>query len=161
MFAFFLKNKISFLKYLLTYLGHPILFLAFLFTVGKGSLGRDSLSFFGIQTFTSVSTNTHKMHLGLYLMITLPIFLVWSIGSVQILSMFSSFKVDTFLRLQTGYWCLLLAAPGLFNLYVWSSDGMEGNIFGFIFGFPMLGAAFGYVGLWLYHVYRAFQPIAS
>lgn len=145
------------LKCVFLYAGHPILFLAYLAYCGQGSLGGDGVTYFGVESFCKVGANVYKIHLGLYLLLTFPVYLLWSLAIPSILSLRRSFCLETYLRSRVSNKSLFFALPGLLNLYVWSSEGMEGNVFSFLFGLPLLGASLGYFINWVDDVIKSFQ----
>jgi len=154
--AFLQDNPIHILKMLCIYLGNPTVFLVYLFTIGKGSLGGDGTPILGYPTFTKVSTNVHRMNLAIYLLLTFPLYVLWIALQAGALASVSSFNPQIFWSIHISWWMLALSIPGLLNLAVWSFQGMEGNIFGFIFGLPMLGATAGYIGFWIYALVKGF-----
>lgn len=129
------------------YLGHPILFLGFLFSFWGPASTR-------IKAFKIVSTNTFRLNLALFVAITLPLYLAWLVIQVEFLKKCfpSKFRVETFLAYQTSILSLLIALPGLLNLMAWTGPGMEGNVFGFICILPMVLASLGYLLLWVIYV---------
>jgi hypothetical protein len=56
--------------------------------------------------------------------------------------------VDKFCAYQSNVPSCLLAIPGLLNLLVWSTAGMEGNIMGLLVCPFLLVSAIGYIVTW-------------
>lgn len=129
-------------KLFLVYLGHPILFLGFLFLFG-GLRSAENYA------FTKISTNVHRINLGLYLALTLPVFLAWIVIQVELFNFLPGFRVEYFLAYQTSVFSLFFAIPGLMNLRAFACEGIEGDSFGFLVLLPMLFACVGYVILWV------------
>jgi hypothetical protein len=144
------------LRFLLVYLGNPILFVSY-FGQMSDNTSEDGIRIFGVKTFTTVSTNVSKLNFAMYVLITLPPYLMWFWAQIRIIVPFVCFlfgsthalNVDTFCARQAGVGACLAAIPGLLNMLVWSTEGMEGNIMGFIFALPLLIAAIFYVVLWI------------
>lgn len=122
------------------YLGNPVVFFSYgalakvvspvLSPVIKIKL--DSL-------FTQVCTNVHKItSFPAYVAVTLPFYVAWLFAQVALWTkVFPGFCTTHFLAQQASLGSLLSAVPGLVNLYVFCTEGMEGNVFGFIFALPM------------------------
>ena len=97
--------------------------------------------------------------------LTLPPYLLWFwtqarvlipllcylLGSTRVLN------VDTFCAKYAGPGACAAAIPGLVNLWVWSTEGMEGNVMGFIFAPILLLAAALYVVLWIVAVVSSLE----
>jgi len=139
------------LKISLVYLGHPILFFGYLFLLLDKTIA-------GVNASTKVSTNVYRINICLYIAVTLTVFLVWLVIQVEVFKRFSGFQVDQFLSRQASVPSLLAAIPGLLNLYVWTGQGMEGNVFGFLFFLPLLIASVMYVILWIVCAVESFVP---
>lgn len=108
------------------------------------STNEDGMEILGVKTFRVVGSNVSKINLGLYLIITFPLFLTWYAAQLKLLPILCSkmtrqtFNLDRFIAGQTCCCMVYWAIPGLINLFTWSTDGMEGNIMGMIFALPLL-----------------------
>jgi hypothetical protein len=141
-------------RFLLVYLGNPIVFVSY-FGAMSNSTFEDGVRIFGIRTFRTVGFNISRVNIFLYVLITSPLYALWFwtqarvlipllcnlVGSTHVLN------IETFCAKYAGPGACAAAVPGLVNLWVWSTEGMEGNAMGFIFALPLLIAAVFYVVL--------------
>jgi hypothetical protein len=157
------------LRFLLVYLGNPILFVAY-FAALAGRSYDASRTLLGIKTFKPVATNTCRINIGMFVLVTLPLYLLWFFIQLSVIPVLfraspHTLNVGTFCAHYAGLGACLAAIPGVLNMHVWSTSGMEGNVMGFAFALPLLVAAGAYVVLWFVAVCTSFevydQPILS
>ena len=157
------RNAGWLLRFLVVYLGNPIIFLSFMFSF-MGASGDDGKKIFGMRTFVWTSINVYRLNAFLYLLLTLPLYCAWFWAQLQLLPLCPSrrtFDPDMFCQLYTFQtnWCLFLwTVPGIYNLMLWTiGDGMEGNAFGFLLALPMLIVSVAYIVMWIATVSRSFH----
>jgi hypothetical protein len=143
------------LRLLAVYLGNPIVFLSYMLAMGDGT-NQDGKTILGFKAFKTVSTNTSQINFFLFLLITLPLYVLWFYAQVNwivpgLLFVFRSSRtlsIDKFCTNYAGVGACIASTPGLLNMFVWSTSGMEGNVMGFIFALPLLVAVIAYVAMW-------------
>lgn len=124
---------------------HPVVFALYFWLTGAT----------GIEGFHELSTNVQAIHLPLFLAFSLPLYLAWTVAHVVVLRRFRpAFSAKRYLR-SSFLRELLPCAFGALHLAVWV-NGMEGNVFGFLFALPLLLACLVSVALYLFHTFRAF-----
>lgn len=144
-------------KLFFIYLGNPFVF-AFYFPMAQ-ALQKVIPS---LAVTTKVDYNTDRISPLLFLLLTLPIYILWVIAQVALfLRMKPNFQLSVLLDRMVSNTSLIFAFPGAFNIGVWVGSGMEGNIMGFIFALPLLICAVVYVILWIVSVWAAWSTEAQ
>jgi len=130
-------------RFVLVCLGNPVLFFLFL-----------SLRQFGDSWFTisRVGFNVDWINPLTYTLVTLPLYSLWI--SINIIG--CRVNLETFLEHYVAIVAIVVSMPGLMNLCVWCTSGMEGNIFGLIFFLPMLIATTINFFLWIRALMNSF-----
>jgi hypothetical protein len=145
------------LRLALMYLGNPILFVAY-FARTSDNTSQDGIRILGRRTFRVVDDNCSRINLGLYVVLTMPPYLLWFWTQARVLIPLLCWLLGSTHFLNVGAFCARYAdsaacasaIPGLLNLLVWSTPGgMEGNLMGMFCALPLLVAAFAYVALWI------------
>lgn len=146
-----LQTALWILRIFIIFLGHPLVFLCYLFSLSGKEIS-------GVETFTQVKPGVNKINLGLYVALTLPIFLYWLLIQIIVLnSSFTSFDMDKFLSYETSLLSEIVAIPGMVNLWIFATDGMDGHTFCCFFFVPMVIASIGYVVLWFVYLTKSFD----
>lgn len=136
------QGTLWFIKFFMVYLGHPILFFLFFFGLGKKSFGP-------FMTFTILGFNTPRINIVLYLLITFPIYITWLyLEIIVLIRVHSTFSLEKFLECVTSNASTVLSIPGILNLLVFATTGMEGDVFGVFFAVPLLLTSLSYLVLW-------------
>jgi hypothetical protein len=143
-------------RFLAVYLGNPIIFISYVALMGFGNSSEDVPRIFGFKTFKYVDTNTAQLNLFLFVLITLPIYVLWFWAQIHLIVPFyltvlrssRTLNVDTYCNHYAGVGACIAASPGLLNMLVWSTSGMEGNVMGFLFALPLLIAVIAYIVMW-------------
>lgn len=117
--------------------GHPIVFLVFLFFVSTGRLGSPDNRLFGMPLFFSVETNVDRINFWVYVPYALGLYGLWIGIQYLILRQLRGFSWEDFASKKFTVPYLALCGMGYLNLCFWAI-GMEGNVFGFIFFLPLL-----------------------
>lgn len=144
-----LRTALWILRVFILYLGHPILFLCYLFTLSGKKIS-------GIETFTKPDTDVYKINMGLYVALTLPVFLYWLLVQLIVLNNFPNFDMDRFLKSETSLLSEIIAIPGIVNLWTFATDGMEQDVFCCFFFIPLVLASIGYAMLWFIFLAKSF-----
>jgi hypothetical protein len=121
--------------------------------------GDNGVAIFGLKTFKKVEVNTDWMNPGLYVLFTLPLYIAWVALQIELLpSCFPSRTFDhgALLASYASVGALFAALPGILNLLVFSTSGMEGNVMGFLFALPLLIAIGFYFGMWVHAVLASY-----
>ena len=139
------------------YLGNPLVFMAYILAWPDGAQFRGKV--LGMMPFKRVSTNTDWMNPLLFVAITLPVYLVWVLINAEAMKAVNacrdrSFDARNYFETYTP-WAVAVTIPGLLNLLVWCTSGMEGNIMGFIFALPLLIAQALYLAMWVYALFSS------
>lgn len=92
-----------------------------------------------------VSTNVNWLNPVTYIAITFPLYIFW----LSLQNTFLHIDLETFLESYVSIGAVVAAVPGLYNLFVWCTQGMEGNVFGFLFFLPLLIASIFYLSMWI------------
>jgi hypothetical protein len=104
-----------------------------------------------------VGNNVAWLNPALYILITFPLYAFWiwdpshitalrcSSTSTSTTSSSCTFDAETFFNYHISVVSCLWAIPGLLNILVWSTSGMEGNVMGFCFALPLLIATLAYI----------------
>jgi len=137
-------------RFFLVYLGNPVIFLLFIVTVFELAPDSSLLS-------KKVSTNVTWLNPLTYILVTLPLYMGWIVGLIGLSSnilgggccFVGNFDYEKFLAWYVSPGAIIASTPGLVNLYIWCTSGMEGNIFGFIFALPLLIAAVVNSVMWI------------
>jgi hypothetical protein len=117
--------------------GHPILFWVFLLFVARGSFGSTDPRVLGVPLFFPVQTNVYRINLWVYVPYALALYSLWIAAQYLVLFEVNDFSWKNFASRKFTVPYLVVCGLGYLNLYVWVI-GMEGNVFGFIFGIPLL-----------------------
>lgn len=125
------------IKYVICALGHPLLFLYFLFYLAEESFGNTKDSFIGQPLFFEVSTNVYRLNFLVYVPYALILYGIWLGIQFWLLHQFRRFTLEQFLAKKFTTFYLILCGMGWINIIFWIM-GMEGNVFGFIFALPLL-----------------------
>jgi hypothetical protein len=150
-------------RFLLVYLGNPILFVSY-FGAMSDNTSEDGVRILGVRTFRTFDVNISRVNVALYVLVTFPMYALWFwtqarvlipllcylLGSTRVLN------VDTFCAKYASAGACAAAVPGLVNLWVWSTEGMEGNAM-VVFVLPLLIAAVFYVALWIVAVVSSLE----
>lgn len=154
------QNPIWCLQFLLVYLGNPVVFLSFIFTVGERTLC-------GIKPLKNVGINEFILNFPFYMLVTFPLYLIWFWTEIQILlpalyffQTTSSFSVDKFCTYQTSLWSMIWAIPGILTLLLTSITGMEGNAMGFFFFPILLLSTLASTIVWIINIFAASEQTA-
>mmetsp|Transcript_42190 Transcript_42190/g.77120 ORF Transcript_42190/g.77120 Transcript_42190/m.77120 type:complete len:176 (-) Transcript_42190:287-814(-) len=118
-------------RFLLVYLGNPAIFYLFLFIelpIFISVLGEDS------WLTTKTVNNVAWLNPLFYLLVTLPVYIGW----VGLVSLPARVDMEKLLDNYVSGCALITSIPGILNLFVWCTSGMEGNIMGFVFFLPLL-----------------------
>lgn len=146
-----LQTALWILRIFIIFLGHPIVLLCYLFSLSGKEIS-------GVKTFTQVKPDVTKINLGLYVALTLPVFFFWLLIQLIVLnSSFTSFDMDKFLSYETSLLSEIVAIPGMVNLWIFATDGMDGHTFCCFFFVPMVIASIGYVVLWFVYLTKSFD----
>lgn len=129
------------IRFAAVYLGNPVLFFAFLSLLGNYTRRDDSF------LVKKVSTNVYWFNPVGYIAITLPMYTFWL--SLQNILVFPHIDVGTFLESYVSIGAIVAAVPGLLCVYICCTEGMEGNVFGFLFFGPLLIASIFYLSMWI------------
>ena len=136
------------IRFAAVYLGNPVVFFAFLFLLGiffsliPARLTPSDDSWFVMK---EVSTNVNWLNPVTYIAITFPLYIFW----LSLQNTFLHIDLETFLESYVSIGAVVAAVPGLYNLFVWCTQGMEGNVFGFLFFLPLLIASIFYLSMWI------------
>ena len=108
----------------------------------------------GITAFKDLGGNIFWMNPLLFVAVTFPIYLLWVLFNVEAIRAVTvcsdrSFDANNYFETYTPR-AAAVAIPGLLNLLVWGTSGMEGNVFGFMFFLPLLIAQVLYLAMWVY-----------
>ncbi|KAI2493989.1 hypothetical protein MHU86_20563 [Fragilaria crotonensis] len=121
----------------IVYLGNPIVFFLYMFTMMNNESEQDGKKILGITSIKRLGDNVSWLNPALYVLITFPLFVFWIWLQVTLLTRACStkctFDAEIFYNHYVSIVSCLWAIPGLLNMYVWSTCGMEGNVMGFIF----------------------------
>jgi hypothetical protein len=105
-----------------------------------------------------IGSNTTKINILLFIPIAIAIYLLWNSLTFFILHYFKpDLKFLNYLELKYNTWDLLACIAGLIALFVSSANGMEGNIFGFIFFLPLILSQTAILVLFVRFVYLLFK----
>ncbi|KAI2509086.1 hypothetical protein MHU86_5334 [Fragilaria crotonensis] len=114
---------------------------------------QDCKKILGITSLKMVDVNVTWLNPALYVLITFPLYAFWIWLQVTFLTLACSskctFDAEIFYNHYVSIVSCLWAIPGLLNMYVWSTSGMEGNVMGFIFALPLLIATLAYIIRWI------------
>lgn len=139
------------LKLFFVYLGNPLVFLLYF----PLALALHKLIPF-IPVTTKVEINTDRISPLLFLALTLPVYILWIVGQVALyLRLAPNFQLDIFLAKMVSIPSLLFAIPGVFNILIWVTTGMEGNVMGFLLALPLLICSVAYPILWILSIRAA------
>jgi hypothetical protein len=137
----------------LVYLGNPIVFIFYLLAMSNKESDQDGKKILGITSIKMIGTNTAWLNPVLYVLITFPLYAFWIWVQVTLLTLRCSskckFDAEIFYNHHISVASCLWAIPGLLNILVWSTSGMEGNIMGFFFAPPLLIAILAYIIKWM------------
>ncbi|KAI2509074.1 hypothetical protein MHU86_5322 [Fragilaria crotonensis] len=139
----------------IVYLGNPILFFlyAYLFAMSNMESDQEGKKILGIATVKKVDLNVVWLNPALYVLITFPLYAFWIWLQVTLLTLACSskctFDAEIFYNHYVSIASCLWAIPGLLNMLVWSTCGMEGNLMGFCFFLPLLIATLAYIIMWI------------
>ncbi|KAI2497779.1 hypothetical protein MHU86_16721 [Fragilaria crotonensis] len=144
----------SIIRYSLVYLGNPIIFFLYLSAMAnKESSNQYGKKILGIISVKMVDINVAWLNPALYVLITLPFYTLWIWLQVTLLTLACSskctFDAQIFYDHHTSVAACLWAIPGLYNILVWSTSGMEGNVMGLFFALPLLIATLAYIIMWI------------
>mmetsp|Transcript_31 Transcript_31/g.68 ORF Transcript_31/g.68 Transcript_31/m.68 type:complete len:183 (+) Transcript_31:279-827(+) len=139
------------------YLGNPLVFMGYILSWSDQTKFRGKV--LGITVFKKVSVNTDWMNPLLFVAITFPVYLIWVLINVEAMKAVNvcrdrPFDASSYFETYTP-WATAVAIPGLLNLLVWCTSGMEGNIMGFIFALPLLIAQLLYLVMWVYALFSS------
>lgn len=147
-------------SFVAVYLGNPLAFVGYLFiSTGGSSFSQGKV--LGITAFKSVSTNTTRMNPWLFVAVTFPVYLLWVLFNVWAIKAVNvcrdrSFDANNYVETYMHPpWAAAVAIPGLLNLLVWSTGGMEGNVIGFVFALPLLIVSVLYLAMWVYALFSS------
>lgn len=151
------------LRFLLVYLGNPIIFLSYLLKFSNYT-SQDGVQIFGFKTFTVESTDFCRLNFVLFVVLTLPPYLLWFWIQTRIVGPLFCYMFELKHVLNVGKFCYhyagvgqcVAAIPGLLNLLVWSTGRMK-----FMWSFLPLSlaiAVFFYVVLWVGGVGVSLDP---
>merc|ERR1711862_280425 len=122
------------------YLGNPGVFFFYLLLVG--TLFEKANTWLIAK---EVGANTTWMNPVTYILITFPMYVAW----ITLQYVHFGFELAEFLEDYVSVGSIIVAIPGLLNLAVWFTSGMEGNVMGFIFALPLLIATAVNLCMWL------------
>lgn len=109
-------------------IGHPILF--FLFLTLSGLFESDIF-------LQPLETNVYRLNAWIYLPYALIVYGLWLALQCWVIQKLHHRAPEATLKLKFTATYLILCGLGYINLLFWFI-GMEGNVFGFIFSFPLL-----------------------
>jgi hypothetical protein len=138
----------------LVYLGNPIVFFSYVGAVSNEE-SDDGKKILGITSIKKVENtiNVAWLNSALYVLITFPLYVFWIWVQVTLLTLICSskctFAAEIFYNHLISVGSCLWAIPGLLNMYVWSTSGMEGNVMGFLFALPLLISTLAYIITWI------------
>ena len=129
-------------------LGNPFVFLVYKDYVTEHH------KVLGITAIKDVGVHTKWINPLLFVAVALPYYLVWVLFNVEAIRLVTvcsdrSFDASNYFETYTPM-AAAVAIPGLLNLLVWGTSGMEGNVFGFMFFLPLLIAQVLYLAMWVY-----------
>jgi hypothetical protein len=122
------------MQFLLVCVGNPVVFLVY-FTVAANSTGQDGIAILGMPTFSRVGddgSNTSRMNVLLFVIVTLPLDLLWFAWQVfgvipmYVRAMARDSTIRTFnVAAFASHYCNVAACgwalPGLLNVVAWST----------------------------------------
>jgi len=115
----------------------PLIFLIFIWCLD----GPNGSEFFGVAAMSSEGTNVRRLNLPLFFAFSLGAHLSWlgaNYSLIRVLKPKITWEVFTQIRLTS--FGLLPGLLGVLNLFGWA-QGMEGNVFAFLFFLPLLLAS--------------------
>jgi hypothetical protein len=150
------RNYLTIFRFLFVSIGHPILFILYLFLFANGSLGGLPVELFGYKSFSKVSTNVYRINLVFFIIYSVLAYYIWLYIQVLIYRAIRKIDIHTFINGKLSIGPTIISGLGYINLFFWIL-GMEGNVFGFIFALPLLTLACFSVLIFFVQVYRFFQ----
>ena len=119
---------------------HPLLFWPFLF-LGGGIGAEGAESVLPASAIQHTSTNVYAVHGGLYVVFTLACYALLLGANVALLrALRPDLTLARILEVRLAWWNLPVWGIGGANALAWI-QGMEMNVFGFIFFLPLLAAS--------------------
>ena len=125
-------------RFIVVCLGNPFLF--FLTFPAMLSLVKESW-----LTAKTVDSNITWLNPVTYFLISFSIYIIWISSNCT----FFKINLDTFLENYVSVGAIIVSTPGLINLSIFCTVGMEGNAFGFLFVLPLLAAAAVNLCMWI------------
>jgi len=140
-------------RFFLVYLGNPLLFFFWISVFRMAE--HDSW-----LILKDLGGNTRWLNPITYILVTLPLYIAWIFGSIGASACLEgsrcfrgNFDSEIYFTWYVTPGAIIASIPGVLNLCVWCTTGMEGNIMGFIFFLPMLIASVVKFVMWI----RAFK----
>ncbi len=118
-------------KYLLCALGHPISFFIYFFLLSKQE------KIFSIPLFFKTRANLSKINIKLYIIYAILIYSLWVGFQFFLLHEWQQLSLSQFFQLKFTLGYTIVCSFGLINICIWSF-GMNGYLFGLIFGLPFV-----------------------
>lgn len=130
-------------RFFLVYLGNPIIFILFVLLALPGAI--------------KIVSNVMWLNPIYYILVTLPIYAGW----IFIITLPPQVDTKKIFEAYVSNVAICVAIPGLINIFVWCSSGMESNIMGFIFFGPLVIAAIVNMVLWICAMYSSLRTANS
>lgn len=129
----FVVMALNFFRFALVAIGNPFVFWA----CWAFFIKNQPAKIFGYEICSIISTNVYRINFVLFLLFALLVYAGWLAMLTCIFKIIKSkLNIEKFINAKLNFISIIISIFGYFNISFWF-DGMEGNIFGFIFFLPM------------------------